>query len=306
MTIDDLLPSWRPGPTREAVLEFLEASVEIPPHDRVAVFDNDGTLWCEKPRYPQLDFFLAELAETVSRRPELAEVVEYRAVLSGDSSAVAELGLERVAFALVDLFTGLEPEEFDARVHNFFATARHPDLDVPYGETVYQPMLELIDALRSRGFRVYLVTGGGTEFVRAVSRQLYGVEPDGVVGSLVAYEVEAGDRGPRLVRSNTLFGDANEGEAKVANIQMALGRRPIFAAGNSHGDAMMLDYARAANGGPTMAMLIDHDDDQREYAYASEAVTFGSAEPITAVAERRGWTVVSMRRDWTQVFPNHR
>ena len=269
------------------------------------MFDNDGTLWCEKPNYTQLEFFLAELADEATRRPELGEVPEYRALLSGDSAAAAELGLERIATALVDLCTGLEPEQFDARVRRWFAAAVHPDLDVSYGQTVYQPMIELIAAMRSMQFGVFLVTGGGTEFVRVISRQLYGVEPEGVVGSMVTYEVTEVDDRPRLVRSNTVVGEVNEGAAKVANIQMALGRRPLFAAGNSHGDAMMLDYTMAHDG-PSMAMLIDHDDGEREYAYESKAGSFESTEPVTAIAERSGWSVVSMRNDWNQIFARGR
>ena len=297
-----MLPSWRPGSARESLVGFLDAAGEIPPGQRVAVFDNDGTLWCEQPRYTQLDFFIAELTEAVAHRPELAEVPEYRGVLSGDASAFAALGLERIATALVDLFSGLEPEQFDARVQRFFASASHPGLNVPYGQTIYQPMLEVIGALRSLGFGIFLVTGGGTEFVRAVSRDLYGVEPESVIGSLVAYEIERAGSRPRLVRSNSLFGLVNDGEAKVMNMQMALGRRPVFAAGNTHGDAMMLEYAMAADG-PTMALLVDHDDDEREYSYGSVADTFGPVEPITEAAERLGWTVVSMRNDWSQIFP---
>jgi hypothetical protein len=253
----------------------------------------------------QLEFFLAELADEAVRRPELGEVPEYRALLSGDAAAVAELGLERIAMALVDLCTGLEPEQFDAHVRQWFAAATHPDFGVSYGRTIYQPMLELITALRSMQFGVYLVSGGGTEFVRAISRELYGVEPEGVVGSMVTYEVTQLDGRPHLVRSNTVVGDVNEGEAKVVNIQMALGRRPVFAGGNSHGDAMMLDYAMAA-AGPSMAMLIDHDDGEREYAYESKAGSFESTEPVTALAERAGWTVVSMRDDWSRIFPDGR
>ncbi len=302
MSAVDLLPSWRPGPTRDAVEGFLADADELPPERRVAVLDNDGTLWCEKPNYVQLDFFLRELNRAVTRRPELAAVDEYRAVLSGDRAAMADLGLERIALALVELFAGLEPEEFDARVHEFFATASHPELGQPYRQTVYQPMLELVAALRHHAFSVYLVTGGGTEFVRAVSMDLYGVEREGVVGSLVSYGVVRVGGLPHLVRTSRIHGEANEGEAKVVNIQMALGRRPIFAAGNSHGDAAMLEYTMVAPG-PSMAMIVDHDDDEREYAYQSVAATLDSVEPITETASRAGWTVVSMARDWARIFP---
>lgn len=302
MSGEDLLPSWRPGPTRSAVVDFLAAADRIDLDRRVAVFDNDGTLWCEKPRYVQLDFLVHELAAAVERRPELTAVAEYAAVLSGDREAMAAMGLERVAMALVDLFTGLDPEAFDARVRRFLATTIHPELGVPYQRTVYRPMIELLHAMRASGFSTYIVTGGGTEFVRAISRQLYGIEPEGIVGTLVAYDVVRTDGRLGLVRTNEVHGEVNEGEAKVANLQQALGRRPIFAAGNSIGDGAMLEYATAA-AGPTMAVLIDHDDEEREYAYESEAATFEAAEPVTTTASRLGWTVVSMRRDWERIFP---
>ena len=162
-------------------------------------------------------------------------------------------------------------------------------------------MLELIGELRARDFSVYLVTGSGTEFVRAVSLAFYGVSPEGVVGSQVGYELDHAGGMPRLLRTREIFGDANEGAAKIANIQRLLGRRPIFAAGNSAGDADMLDYALAFDG-PSLALLLSHDDAEREYVYEGVATTFKAAEPITTTAARRGWTVVSMADDWSTVF----
>jgi hypothetical protein len=168
---------------------------------------------------------------------------------------------------------------------------------------VYQPMLELIDELRERDFTVCIVTGGGTEFVRAVSQSLYGVAPERVVGTLVGYDMQRRDTGePYLVRIAASVLDANEGAAKVTNIQTALGRRPILAGGNSAGDREMLEYAAAADG-PSLALLIDHDDAEREYAYESKAGTFEANEPITDTGRRLGWTVVSMADDWSRVFP---
>ena len=298
-----LLPSWRHGETRDRVVAFLERVTEVPEADRLACLDNDGTLWCERPTYVQLDFLVDALASAVAADPSLGRRAEFAAVLSGDRAAVAEVGLERVATALSSLFEGQTPEEFTHRVRDFMARARHPLLQRPHRTAVYQPMLELVDALRARDVTVALVTGGGTEFVRAISRDLYGVPPERVVGTLLDYEVDRDDQGrPRLRRTDRISGVANEGAAKVGAIQAQLGRRPILAAGHSGGDREMLEWA-AGQPGPTLALLVDHDDAEREYAYTSTAETFVDAEPITSVGARLGWTVVSMARDWETVFP---
>jgi phosphoserine phosphatase len=193
LTETALLQSWNPGPTRSTLLTFLETARDLPPERRVAVFDNDGTLWCERPRYVQLDFFLHELRRAQSERPELAERTEYRALLDQDRAAITALGLPRIALALAELFAGLTPEEFDTRAREFVTTQTQPERKIRYSGMVYQPMLELLDALRSHGFDVFIVTGGGTEFVRAVSRLLYGVNPEGVVGTAVTYELQRRD-----------------------------------------------------------------------------------------------------------------
>ncbi|MEP9364611.1 HAD family hydrolase [Nocardioides sp. CN2-186] len=290
---DDLLPSWRPGATRDAVLAFLEASAAVPVEHRVACFDNDGTLWSEKPSYVQLDFFVDAMKQAVHDDPSAAERPEFAALISGDQAAIGELGLERIAHALTGLFAGISPEEFTARVREFMSRTTAP---------TYVPMLELVEELRRRAFTVCVVTGGGTEFVRAVSQELYGVPPESVVGSLIAYEfVPTADGGPGLRRTSELVSGANEGAIKVNNIQMQLGRRPIFAAGNSGGDREMLEWA-AGGDGPTLAVLVDHDDAEREAAYVSSAATFADPEPITEVGARLGWTVVSMADDWETVF----
>ncbi len=283
-------------------MAFLDASAQLPIEARVAVFDNDGTLWCERPAYVQLAYLQHVLAGRAATDPSLAERPEYAAVLGQDMAAIGGLGIERVAMALVELCAGITPEQYTADVRTFMAAARHPTLAMPLGQTVYQPMLELIDELRQRDFSVFIVTGGGTEFVRAISQQLYGVPPEGVVGTLIGYELERRDGRPVLVRGTTLGSLANEGEAKITHIQSYLGRRPVLAGGNSAGDQAMLEYAIAGDG-PTLALLIDHDDAEREFAYESEAVTFDGAEPISAVATRQGWTVASMRDDWATIFP---
>ncbi|WP_155371849.1 HAD family hydrolase [Catellatospora vulcania] len=296
------LPSWRPGAARDAITSFLDESLALPAEQRVAVLDNDGTLWCEKPNYIQYDFLVRTLHDAVEHDAAIGERAEYKALLDGDRAALGELGLQRIALALLELCAGWTPDEFAARVRDFMGQEKHPGRGAPYPKMVYQPMLELLEALRGHGFDVFIVTGGGTEFVRAVSRDLYGVRPDDVVGTLVEYHYEEHGDGPALVRTAQAQGEVNEGAAKVEHIQTQLGRRPIFAAGNSAGDKEMLEYARAA-GMPSLAVLIDHDDAEREYAYASAAVTFKDTEPITDAAHRLGWTVVSMRDDWSVVFP---
>jgi len=302
-TDERLLPSWRDGGTRDAIVEFLDATDEIAPENRLAVFDNDGTLWCEKPRYTQLDFFVWQLRHALDDRPELADVPEFAAVLSGDAAAIEGFGMARVAVALVGLFDGVEPEVFEGRVRAFFAETKHPDHGVGYDRMVYQPMLELLDALASRGFTNCIVSGGGTEFVRAVSERVYGVAQERVVGTLVSYRFERRNGRVVLLRTTDVRGTANEGAAKVDNIQVALGRRPSVAGGNSPGDAEMLEYTSTGDG-PRLSLLVNHDDAEREYAYESEAGTFAAAESAPAAAVRLGWTQISMRDDWSRVFPH--
>ena len=298
----DTLPSWADGDARAALVDFVGAATEhVPPSERVAVFDNDGTLWCEKPTYPQLHFFVEALRTAVAARPHLAERAEYRAVLDGDRAAVAVMGIARVAVALVELFAGQTPEQFTSEVQRFFAEVPHPERGVRYGDLRYVPMLEVIDLLRSADFRIFLVTAGGGDFVRAVSMDLYGVPPERVIGSRVTYEMDRSGRGLRLLRTAELDGDPNEGPAKLPSIQRQIGQRPIFAAGNSSGDAEMLEYASTGEDS-TLALLVDHDDPMREYAYEGAAGTFAAEEAVLDVAARLGWTVASMRNDWHKVF----
>ena len=209
----------------------------MPAADRVAYFDNDGTLWCERPNYVQLDFFLDALRKRVAQDPSIGERDEFAALLSGDQAAVTGIGLQRIALALAGLFEGMKPEEFAAAAREFIGRAAHPTLGRPTRSVTYQPMLELIAELRRRDFTVGIVTGGGTEFVRAISDDLYGVPAELVVGTLIGYDVSRdGESPPVIRRTSDLLGVANEGSAKVANIQTQLGRRPILAAGNSGGD----------------------------------------------------------------------
>ena len=299
----DPLPSWRLGVVRDELVAFLEAAEDVAIADRVAYFDNDGTLWCERPSPVQVEFFVDALRRHVADNPSSGEREEFAAVLSGDKGSIAGIGLERIAVALAGLFDGLTPEEFTAEARAYMARAAHTSLGRPLRSMTYQPMLELLDELRRRDFTVGIVTGGGTEFVRAISDDLYGVPAELVVGSLIGYEFtrDEDDR-PVIRRTAHLHGAANEGAPKVTNIQTQLGRRPSLAGGNSGGDREMLEWALAADG-PSLALLIDHDDPAREFQYTSTAGTFVETEPITDVGTRLGWTIVSMARDWGAVFP---
>ncbi|MEN8040534.1 MAG: HAD family hydrolase [Actinomycetota bacterium] len=296
-----ILPSWRDGATRDTIIEFLRESQKIAPEQRIAAFDNDGTMWCEKPNYTQFYFLIDALKSAVEANPALVERPEYRAILDRDREAMGQLGLERVGMALVDLFTGDTPEGFEVAVRSFFERVEHPDRGVPFKNMRYQPMLELLDAVRDHGFTVYVVTGGGAEFVRVVGRDFYDVTPAQVVGSQIAYETRVENDVPVLIRTGEMFDSPNEGASKVPHLQRQIGQRPMLAVGNSPGDAEMLEYA-AAFDGPSLAMIVNHDDAEREYAYESVAGTFETEETITEKANRLGWTTISMRNDWETVF----
>ncbi|HEY1179293.1 MAG TPA: HAD family hydrolase [Phytomonospora sp.] len=300
------LPSWRPGAVKDAILGYLDGIGDVPVEDRVAYFDNDGTMWCERPAYVQYDFFVDVLRRRAADEPALARRPELAAVLDDDTAAIGELGLAKIAGALAALCDGLTPAEFAAVVDDFAARYRHPVLGVPIASLVYRPLLELVAELRAHDFTVGIVTGGGTEFVRRLSPRLYGVPPERVVGTMIGYELarDADDR-PVLRRTTASLGTPNEGAAKISHIQSQTGRAPIVAAGNSGGDKEMLEWARASPHGG-LAILVDHDDADREFAYRGTAATFQESEPITAVAERLGWTTVGMARDWERVFPSIR
>ena len=302
-----MLPSWNEGPARTAILEFVDRVSDeggtdfVPPAERVAVLDNDGTLWCEQPTYVQALFVFARLRDAVATRPELANQPVVKALLAGDLAGAQQYGMEAIAGVLLELDAGRTTEEFTRDVEAWLAAAKHPRFGVRFRELTYAPMLELMELLRSRDFRVFIVTGGGVEFVRAVGEELYGVQPDDVVGSAVQVNFERRDGRIVLVRQAAMLGSPDEGAPKAVNIQAHIGRRPIFAAGNSAGDTEMLEYAHTGEL-PSLCLVVDHDDEEREYAYSGASVTNPDAESIVDTASRLGWTVVSMRDDWNRVF----
>ena len=301
------LASWNDGAARTAILEFVDRVTDergtdfVPPAERVAVLDNDGTLWCEQPTYVQALFVFARLRDAVAARPELAEQPVVKALLAGDLAGAQQYGMEAIAGVLLELDAGRTTEEFTRDAEAWLAEAEHPRFGVPFRQLTYAPMVELLELLRARDFRVFIVTGGGVEFVRAVGEELYGVPPDDVVGSAVQVEFVRRDGRVVLVRKAAMLGSPNEGEPKAVNIQAHIGRRPILAAGNSAGDTEMLEYAHTGEH-PSLCLVVDHDDEEREYAYSGASVTNPGAESIVDTASRLGWTVVSMRRDWNRVF----
>jgi len=271
------MKSWSDGPARAAIEAYLGSIADVDPADRIAVVDNDGTLWCEKPTYTQAFFILEQLG--VDPHKDGIPPVE----------------------KLLEANAGTTTDEFTATVRAWLDGFRHPRFGVPFTGLVYAPMLELLALLREHDFRVFIVTGGGVDFVRPVATELYGVEPDDVVGSAMQVELERVDGQVVLRRTAKLAGAPDEGAPKVVNIHAHIGRRPLVAIGNSAGDAEMLEYAHTGPL-PSLCLVIAHDDEEREYAYGGEALTNPDAEPIAATAKRFGWTMVSMRDDWSRVF----
>ena len=288
----DELPGWTDGATRAAILEFVRSVTEpgdsfVPPAERVAVFDNDGTLWCEKPMYPQADFLLRRWAEMAQAHPGLARKQPWKAVTEGDQKWLAGI-LEHVpelTRGVTEAYAGITVEAFERAVRAFFATARHPVIGVPYTRLAYHPMRELIELLRSAEFGVYLCPAGGRDFVRVVSEQMYGIGRQNVIGSGTTLEYHHGE----VYRSKGVEKPVDDGPGKAVHIWARTGRKPLLAGGNADGDAAMLRTAQ-------FGLLIRHDDAGREFAYDT------GAEKALAKAKERGWTVVSMQNDFKMVF----
>ncbi|MCS6882190.1 MAG: HAD family hydrolase [Oscillochloridaceae bacterium] len=305
------LPSWNETPTRQAILDFVAAVTDeadpryVPPPDRVAVFDNDGTLWCEKPMYVQLDLLLRKLAAQAAQNPALRERQPWQAAYQQDyawlSGAITRhyQGDSSDVHAIIDGILALADarpvEEVEAEAAAFVARERHPTLGRPYATCLYQPMLELLRYLEDHSFTCYIVSGGGREFMRGFAEQLYAIPRERVIGSAVAYSYEVRDGVGTIVQRAELD-VINDGPAKPVQIWDVVGRRPILAAGNANGDLPMLQFAGSPTL-PALRLLVLHDDAEREFAYTA------GAERALETAYAQGWTVVSMQRDWEQVFP---
>jgi phosphoserine phosphatase len=301
----DPLPSWNDGAAKARIVGFVQAVTTegskdyVPPADRIAVFDNDGTLWAEQPAYFQLLFAIDRVRALAPKHPEWKTKQPFKAVLDGDMKTLAAAGEKGVLELVMATHAGMTTDEFAAVVRDWLATARHPKLGRPYTDLVYRPMLEVLAYLRANGFKTYIVSGGGIEFVRVFSEARYGIPPEQVVGSSVKTKYEVRDGKPVIVRLPEIdFIDDKAG--KPVGIHKFIGKRPIAAFGNSDGDFEMLEYTNAGRGA-RLAMIVHHDDADREYAYDRKSGV-GRLDRGLDEAGKRGWTVISMKDDWRQVF----
>lgn len=302
----DVLPSWNDAAARARIVAFVQTVTDprgqgyVAPAERIAVFDNDGTLWSEQPAYFQLAFAIDRVRALAPKHPEWRTKQPFQGVLEGDLKAVAATGERGLLELVMATHANLTTEEFAAVVRDWVATARHPTLKRPYTELVYQPMLELLSYLRANGFKTYIVSGGGVEFMRVFAEQVYGVPPEQVIGSSIATEYEVRNGKPVIVRQPKIdFIDDKAG--KPVAINKFIGRRPIAAFGNSDGDFQMLEWT-TAGAGPRLAVIVHHDDAGREFAY-DRGSHIGKLERGLDEGPRRGWTIVSMKDDWKTLYP---
>jgi phosphoserine phosphatase len=307
------LPSWNDGPTKAAILDFVRTTTDragpkyVPPEERVAAFDLDGTTWVEHPMYTQVIYCLERVPVAAAQDPALKDVEPFKTVLSGDRAAIAKLSMYDLEKILALTLSGMTVDEFRGEVIKWLATARHPRWDRPYTDLVYQPMLEVMRHLRANGYKTYIVTGGGQDFVRAYAERVYGIPPEQVVGTAGGTKYGYGKDGrPMLTKEPKLLLNDNFG-GKPEGIHLMIGRRPYAAFGNSTGDQEMLEYT-GAGAGARLMMLVLHDDAVREYAYGpaqglpdTRVGTFTQA--LYDEAKRRGWFVISMKNDWRRIFP---
>src|SRR5882757_8749293 len=307
------LPSWNDGPARQAILDFVRDITEraspkfVPPEERIATFDQDGTLWVEHPIYSQVVYCLDRVPAVVEKNPKLKNVEPFKTVLSGNREAIAKLTLPDLEKILVATLTGMSVDEFNAEVKKWLTTAKDSRWKRPHTDLIYQPMLEVMLYLRGNGFKTYIVTGGGQDFVRVYSQRVYDIPPEQVVGSAGGTKFGYHEDGkPFLTKEPKLL--LNDDKAgKPEGIHLMIGRRPYAAFGNSDGDRQMLEYTGAGDGA-RLKMLLLHDDPRREYAYGpaqglhdSKVGTFTQA--LYDEAKQKGWVVVSMKNDWNEVFP---
>jgi phosphoserine phosphatase len=298
------MTSWRDGPAKQAILDFVAASESVPVEERVAVFDNDGTLWCEKPMPIQMDFILRRFVEMAQADPGLRERQPWKAAVERDYAWFAtvlaehyagdEHNVKPVVAGLLAAYAGMSVEDFEALADTFLRGTQHPTLGRGYLECAYAPMVELLDLLAANGFSNYIVSGGGRDFMRPISQDVYGVARERVIGSATALTYTSDENGGTITHA-AAPDYIDDGPEKPIRIWSRTGRRPMFGAGNSNGDIPMLDFTRH-EARPVMRLLVLHDDAEREFDYTA------GAEQALARAGERGWTVVSMKDDWATVF----
>jgi phosphoglycolate phosphatase-like HAD superfamily hydrolase len=300
------LPSWNEGPAKNSILQFVAKVAKagspafVPPAERIAVFDNDGTLWAEQPMYFQAFFVFDRVKALAPQHPEWKTQEPFASLLKGDMKTVLTGGERAVGQLLMATHAGMTSEEFERSVRDWVATAKHPKTGRLLTQMVYQPMLELLEYLRANGFKTFIVTGGGIEFVRPWSERVYGIPPEQVIGSSIKTTFELRDGKPVLVRLPEM-NFLDDGPGKPVGIQMHIGRRPLAAFGNSDGDLQMLQWT-AAGSGPRFCLYVHHTDGDREWAYDRDS-SIGRLDKGLDEAQARGWTVASMKDDWKTIFP---
>lgn len=302
----DPLPSWKDGPSKQAIVAFVDkvtkkgAAEFVPQEKRIATFDNDGTLWSEQPMYFQLFFAIDRVKELAPKHPEWKTTEPFASLLKGDVENALSGGIESIGKIIMATHAGLTTEEFKIIVKNWISTARHPVTNQPFTRMVYQPMLELLAYLRENGFKTYIVSGGGIEFMRAWTEEIYGIPPEQVVGSSIKTKFVVRDGKPLLIRLPELnFYDDKEGKPIAINLH--IGRRPIASFGNSDGDLQMLQWTTSGEG-PRFALYVRHTDNEREWAYDRDS-HIGRLDKGLDEAKEKGWTIVDMKKEWKIIYP---
>lgn len=305
-TAKDPLPSWNEGASRTAIVEFVHKTTTagspgfIPVADRIACFDNDGTLWSEQPMYFQLAFVMDRIKALAPQHPEWKDTQPFKAVLEDDVKTALSGGEKSMVDLLIATHAGTTTEEFNRIVKDWLATARHPRFNRPYTEMIYQPMLELLNYLRANGYKTYIVSGGGIDFMRPWTESVYGIPPEQVIGSSLKLKYELRDDGPVIYRLPEInFIDDKAG--KPVGIEQHIGRRPVFTAGNSDGDYEMLQWTSTGAGFPRFGMIVHHTDEAREWAYDRES-HIGRLNRGLDDAAIYHWLVVDMKQDWRKVY----
>jgi phosphoglycolate phosphatase-like HAD superfamily hydrolase len=301
----DPLPSWNEGRAKKSIMDFVSAVTRegapdfAPAPERIATFDNDGTLWCEQPMYVQLAFALDRVKALSAKHPEWKQKQPFKAVLDNDIPALAKAGEKGLVELVMATHAGVTTAEFEQIASDWIKTARHPKFNRPYTDLIYQPMLELLGYLRANGFKNFIVSGGGIEFMRPWSERVYGIPPEQVVGSSIKAQFKVEKDGPVLIRLPTID-LVDDGPGKPVGINSHIGRRPIAAFGNSDGDFQMLQWTTGARG-RRFGLIIHHTDSEREYAYDRKSA-FGKLDKGLDAAGANGWTIVSMKDDWKRIF----
>ena len=303
----DPLPSWNDGPAKQAIVAFVKDTTTqgnakfVPPEERVATFDQDGTLWVEQPMYTQVMYCLERVPVLVAAKPELAQREPFKTVMSGDREKIARLPRRDLEAILAATLTGMSTDQFAKEAGAWLAKAKHPRWNKLYTELTYQPMIELLQYLRANGYQTWIVTGGGQDFVRVYAERVYGIPPEQVVGTagVTRYGYDKADKPFLMKEPKLLLNDDKAG--KPEGIHLMIGRRPHLAFGNSEGDREMLEYT-AAGDAPRLALLVHHDDAVREYAYGPDSRVGTFPVSLMTEATKSGWIVVSMKNDWKRIF----